>query len=286
LGNKLYLNSKILDSYFYTRSPLFTGMDDLLLKGVDENKEAYLNEDIWKELIKPKDIKRHFIKKSSFRVFFPYEIVEGKFNLIEENKFKKNYPKTYEYLVKFKEDLLKRKDSGRTFKQINRPWYALMRVGTPQDYFRDKIITLAVIKKVSFCIDKSKRLFPTGGTYGLISKDNSNLDIKYIYSLLNSKLFEYLLFASSVPKRGGYIAISAEGLKSLPIKEISQKDQKPFIELVERILSITNNKDYLADLEKQAIVRAYEKRIDKLVYELYDLNSEEIKIVDEYNKVN
>jgi len=43
-------------------------------------------------------------------------------------------------------------------------------------------------------------------------------------------------------------------------------------------------KDYLKNSEKQAKVKAYEKKIDQMVYELYGLTKEEIKIVENFNK--
>ena len=39
-------------------------------------------------------------------------------------------------------------------------------------------------------------------------------------------------------------------------------------------------KDYLQNPAKQAQVKEYEKQIDRMVYELYGLTNEEIKIVE------
>jgi len=53
--------------------------------------------------------------------------------------------------------------------------------------------------------------------------------------------------------------------------------------LVDQILSITKDDDYLDNPDKKAKVKRLEKEIDQLVYKLYDLTSEEIKIVEEFN---
>ena len=58
------------------------------------------------------------------------------------------------------------------------------------------------------------------------------------------------------------------------------KEQKPLINLVDKILAITKAEDYLQNPAKQAQVQEYEKQIDHLVYQLYDLTPEEIKIVE------
>ncbi|MDP2672993.1 MAG: hypothetical protein Q8O84_04225 [Nanoarchaeota archaeon] len=44
------------------------------------------------------------------------------------------------------------------------------------------------------------------------------------------------------------------------------------------------SKDYLENQDKQLIVKELEKKIDKMVYELYELTPEEIEIVENFNK--
>jgi hypothetical protein len=70
-------------------------------------------------------------------------------------------------------------------------------------------------------------------------------------------------------------------LKEIPIKDISQDAQKPFIKLVDQILSITKDEDYLQNSDKKAKVKKLENEIDQLVYKLYDLTPDEIKIVED-----
>ena len=67
----------------------------------------------------------------------------------------------------------------------------------------------------------------------------------------------------------------------MPINNLSKEDQKPFIEIVDKILEITKDEDYSKNKEKQAKVKAYERKIDKMVYKLCKLTPEEIKIVEE-----
>ena len=54
-------------------------------------------------------------------------------------------------------------------------------------------------------------------------------------------------------------------LSEIPICIISAPEQKPFIEIVDRILALTNTDDYLQNKGKQAEVKEYEKHIDLLV---------------------
>jgi len=46
------------------------------------------------------------------------------------------------------------------------------------------------------------------------------------------------------------------------------------------ILAITKDDDYLQNAPKQAQVKALEREIDQMVYQLYGLTEEEIRIVE------
>ena len=74
-------------------------------------------------------------------------------------------------------------------------------------------------------------------------------------------------------------------LSEIPIKPVSMLEQKPFIDLVNKILSLTQSEDYLENLQKQARVKEYERQIDQLVYRLYELTDEEIRVVEGDNYV-
>lgn len=56
-------------------------------------------------------------------------------------------------------------------------------------------------------------------------------------------------------------------------KELSQSEQKPFISLVDKILSAKRN-------NPGANTKALEQEIDEMVYKPYDLTPEEIEIVE------
>lgn len=79
---------------------------------------------------------------------------------------------------------------------------------------------------------------------------------------------------------GNNYQIDKEPLLMLPLKNISESDQKPFIELVDRILTITKDDDYLENSSKQIRIKEYERQIDQMVYKLYDLTDEEIDIIE------
>jgi hypothetical protein len=110
-------------------------------------------------------------------------------------------------------------------------------------------------------------------------KLSSQFSLKYILSIINSKLINYYLNNKFV-----FRDIKAPMMKLFPIKKISSSEQKPLIQLVDQILSITKDDDYLNNPNKQAKVKQLEKEIDQLVYELYELTPQEIEIVENSGK--
>ncbi len=88
----------------------------------------------------------------------------------------------------------------------------------------------------------------------------------YLLALLNAKFMDwYFRITSSNNHVQGY------EIEQLPIPKISKPEQQPFIDLVDKILTTKQQGQDTSTLEAQ---------IDKMVYELYDLTEDEIKIVE------
>lgn len=99
----------------------------------------------------------------------------------------------------------------------------------------------------------------------------TEVDLKFLLALVNSNLLNFY-FQYLNPETGEALAeVKKENVEKLLIK--IPKDQKPFIKLVDQILTAKKS-DPNADTSK------LEKQIDELVYKLYDLTEEEIKIIE------
>ena len=109
---------------------------------------------------------------------------------------------------------------------------------------------------------------------------DKRFSLKYILALLNSTYLRHL-YTQNVKESGRvFPQVKLTKLRSLPIKLISNDKQAIFNEIVEKIILIIKNNDYLQNLKRQAKVKVLEDEIDELVYQLYGLTPEEIKIVE------
>jgi hypothetical protein len=112
-----------------------------------------------------------------------------------------------------------------------------------------------------------------------------NISLKYVLGLLNSRLYYYWLYYNG-KRAGNRLMLDPTPIMNIPIKCPPTNLQTPFIVLVDKILAITKPGDYLENPVKKGKVKEYEKQIDQMVYRLYELTPEEIRIVEEStNKV-
>ncbi|MCU0446760.1 MAG: N-6 DNA methylase [Microscillaceae bacterium] len=104
-----------------------------------------------------------------------------------------------------------------------------------------------------------------------------NFDAKYLTAILASKLISYIyLHSSSIASKDDFRQTTLNELRKLLIPKISLNEQKPIINLVEQILDLKKT-------NPNADTSALEKEIDQLVYELYGLTEEEIRLVEGSN---
>ena len=108
---------------------------------------------------------------------------------------------------------------------------------------------------------------------------SQRIDMKFLTAIFNSKLISFWLRHRG-KMQGNNFQIDKEPLLNIPIVKLEKDKQRPFINLVDRILVITKDDDYLQNPAKQEKVHEYECQIDQLVYKLYELTPEEIEIVE------
>lgn len=116
-----------------------------------------------------------------------------------------------------------------------------------------------------------------------ITEKDKAVSLKYILALINSSLY-YLWLYHRGKRKGEALELITKPLSEIPIKKISGGEQKLFIEIVDKILTITKSSDYLENSAKQSKVKEYERQIDQMVYKLYGLTDDEIAIVENSQK--
>ena len=249
-----------------------TGYNPAFIIDAEKRKELIKkkkeNMDIIKPLLQGRNIRKWVFNKSNkYLIFIPWHFplhIEKKISgasVHAENMLKKEYLSLYEHLEKYKNELSNR---NKDETGIRYEWYALQRCAASyySEFEKEKIIWGLTSDKWTFAYDNTCNFLPSNG-YILTS---SEIPIKYLLSLINSRLMEFYFGFIGIMTAGGAFTLKQETVSEFPIKIIDLRNQIKFILLVDCILfQKKTNQDS----------SFFEALIDSMVYELY--LSEEIK---------
>ncbi len=218
------------------------------------------NAEIIKPILRGREVRRYYCH------FYGLWIINShnglKKQAIKRIEVKKNYPIIYQYLTQFQEKAQLRADQGED-------WTNLRNCAYLNELEKQKIIFSEIVSEPQFHYDTEK-FYPEATLFFITGES-----LKYLISLLNSKFITYLFkkFYAGGELVGKYRYKKAF-LENLPIPKISKTQEQPFITLVDKILTTKRT-------NPTAETSALEAQIDQLVYQLYGLTDEEIKIVEE-----
>ena len=153
-----------------------------------------------------------------------------------------------------------------------------------------KILTADLNPSANYSLDDKGKVCFTGGAaggYGIILPDWL---LKYVLGLLNSNLLDWFLKNISSTFRGGWFSYESRYIANIPIHPINISDSndkslyEQMISLVEQMLNLNKKVSEAKTPQTKNILRRQievtDKQIDQLVYKLYKLTDEEIKIVE------
>ncbi|MCA2001577.1 MAG: BREX-1 system adenine-specific DNA-methyltransferase PglX, partial [Chloroflexi bacterium] len=249
------------------------------------NQNIKIERNILSSFLQGREIKRYQVLPSGKMVIIPYSLKGGKAVLISAEQMKKEQPNALDYFLRNK-DFLEGRENG---KMRGNQWYAYVYPKNIELMKQEKILIPDIADRSQFAFDANgDYVFASG--YGITIKKNLQISIKYVLGLLNSKLLEFYLKHVSTPLRGGFFRFFTQFLEILPIRAIDFADpadkarHDKMVSLVETMLELhkrlakAQSPQEKESLERQ--IQAVDSSIDSLVYELYGLTEEEIKIVE------
>lgn len=218
---KLYSNTnKKVSDFFDVQYGFATLRDKIFIGDIEEEKEdLVLFNKHWIE----KKILYKVVKGSTYKgksseikyIIFPYKKVGNRFIPIPEEELKTNYPNTYNYLLKNKEELLKRDiDKGAS-------WYEFGRSQGVQTCHNEKIVISTLMKDDIRYYFLDKDTFVYSGIF--IIKKKKEYDWKIIESILSSEEFKRYIRITGKDFSGGYKSITSKQIKNYPTKELNNQ---------------------------------------------------------------
>ena len=273
------------DTVFLFKECKLSNCDLTKVSSKELGTEVSLETALLKPVIRSGEIGRYWAKPSAL-VLFPYGIQNGKAELIPESKLKKDYARAWAYLADNK-SLLAGREHG---KFANCGWHQLYPKNL--DFWeQSKIMIPYMVTRLSAFYDTGGCYFVnvTTGGFGMTVRPDFG-DLKYFTGLLNSKILDWFFKRVSTTFHGGYFAANKQFLVQLPIpaldlrKPSDRSRHDKLVSLVDRMLA---GRRQLAAAQTERDKNFYENKcdgldqqIDALVYELYGLTADEIRIVE------
>lgn len=186
-------------------------------------------------------------------------------------------PSIEQHINQFKDILTNRRSNDNGLQQvIKRGWWWAFTM-RQIDFGQPKIISPQRAKINRFGYNELP-WYASMDVYFITKMTGSDYSLKYILALLNSKLYYQWLYHRG-KRKGESLELYQKPLSEIPIKKINSTKQKPFIDLVDKILFITSSEDYnpTKPPEEQLFLEA---EIDKLVCNLYGLTEDEITLIE------
>ncbi|EMF1260629.1 Eco57I restriction-modification methylase domain-containing protein [Campylobacter coli] len=239
--------------------------NEILAKCKDE-AEKERTAKLIRKMLRGRDIKRYSYEWAGLWVINTHNGYKSK----NGEKIKainiEHYPSLKKHFDEFYPQLEKRADKGLT------P-YNLRNCAYIEEFEREKIVYSEIVRKPQFYLD-TKLNFYAEATSFILTGEN----LKYLIAFLNNDFVAFIFktfYAGGNLGENGFRYKKAF-LEKLPIPKINSKNEKLANELVSLVDEILKAKEQ----DKNVNTQELENKINSLVYKLYNLTEEEIKIIE------
>ena len=230
-------------------------------------EERRRTEAIIKPILRGRDIKRYHADWAGLWLIATFPAL--KLNIDD-------YPAVRDYLKSFgkklhqtgEEYIDENGQKQKTRKKTGNKWFETQdQIGYYQEFEKEKIIYPNMTLFLPFIYD-AKQFYTNQKCFIVTSK---SVNLKYLVAYFNSKVSHRWIRENCPELQGGTRELSKIFFENIPTPPLSESEQAPFVALVEQILS---------QKERGEDTTALEQQIDNLVYKLYDLTYEEVKVID------
>ena len=123
--------------------------------------------------------------------------------------------------------------------------------------------------------------------YNVYLKEKNSSDLRYLLAIINSTAIGFFWQKNNSDEKKTFPKIKKEAILSIPVPTITDENKRlhnEIVRLVDAMIDLNKQKqqvtlpNQIEQLEQR--IEHTDKKIDQLVYQLYGLTDEEIKIVE------
>ncbi|ELC3933692.1 Eco57I restriction-modification methylase domain-containing protein [Campylobacter jejuni] len=238
--------------------------DEILANCKDEDEKERTAKLI-RKMLRGRDIKRYRYEWAGLWVINTHNGYKSKNGEKVEAINIEHYPSLKKHFDEFYPQLEKRSDKGLT------P-YNLRNCAYIEEFEKEKIVWNPVSGEYLFSYIKEHIFFNNS----LFMMTLDVFSLKYILAFMNSNCYKWLITLKTKIQTGSYAYGAKDKIERLPIPKINSKNEKLANELINLVDEILKVKEQ----DKNANTQELENKTNSLVYKLYNLTEEEIKIIE------
>lgn len=240
-----------------------TQTKEAILRACEDESERERTAKLIKPILRGRDIKRYSYEWANLWLI-------GTFPALKLNI--DDYPALKKYLENFMPRIAQSGEKGCRKKTSNKWFETQDNIAYYEDFEKEKIVYPNMNKEFIASYDTQR--FYTNQKCFIITSKNENLT--YLTALLNSKLnFWYFKQIGATLGANGY-EMSKIFVEKLPIPKITNENEN----LTDELVNLVNQILALKAENSSADTSQLEKDIDNLIYKLYNLSPNDIKIIE------
>ncbi|XFC27678.1 Eco57I restriction-modification methylase domain-containing protein [Campylobacter jejuni] len=216
-----------------------------------------------RKMLRGRDIKRYSYEWAGLWVI-------GTFPSLKINI--EQYPALKQYLSQFLPRIEQSGEKGCRKKTSNKWFETQDNIAYYEEFEKEKIVYPETTQGAYFVYD-NKGIFLEKTAFFIVCEN-----LKYLLGLLSSNLITYYYknFSQGCKLGTKGYQYNKHALENLPIPKINSKNQNIVDELINLVDEILKAKEQ----DKNANTQELENKINSIVYKLYNLNNEEIRIIE------
>ncbi|MBX2202024.1 Eco57I restriction-modification methylase domain-containing protein [Campylobacter jejuni] len=215
-----------------------------------------------RKMLRGRDIKRYSYEWAGLWVI-------GTFPSLKINI--EQYPALKQYLSQFLPRIEQSGEKGCRKKTSNKWFETQDNIAYYEEFEKEKIVYPETTQGAYFVYD-NKGIFLEKTAFFIVCEN-----LKYLLGLLSSNLITYYYknFSQGCKLGTKGYQYNKHALENLPIPKINSKNQN----IVDELINLADDILKAKEQDKNANTQELENKINSLVYKLYNLNEEEIKII-------
>lgn len=234
-----------------------------ILNNCKTKKEREATEKIIKKMLRGRDIKRYSYEWADLWLIGTFPSLKLKID---------DYPSLKSYLSQFRPRIDQSGEKGCRKKTSNQWFETQDNIAYYAEFEGEKIIYSEIVREPQFFLD-TECFFAEATAFVMTGKN-----LKYLIGFLNNSFVAFMFktfYAGGGLGESGYRYKKAF-LEKLPIPKITESNQSTAEQITALVEEILKAKEQ----NPQANTQELESQIDSLVYTLYNLTDEEIKIIE------